>query len=262
MALLRSLCSSGSAALVLVAALCVQTAGGAEDPALKKPAPSLKSLTEDERTIMLRKMLSTYAALNSYNPAANVTAYGKASREVPPDLVTIKVKLVGKGKDVGTAVAALNAKKKALLGEVAGAGAKLVRSQVTSLDVREKRRRRSEATPAQENYQGHLQVALTMKTAGDPLDLIAKVTDGRVEAITQTRFEVSAAAQDTTELKQQALADARKRAEEQAGLLKAKLGRLINVSYRESPRRAPYGGASIITVHATAVFAREDETVD
>ena len=198
-------------------------------------------------------------ALGHYGRAQLITATGKATKQIQPDQVTIQVKLSGFGEDVGSVVTALKTQKKELLGSAQGANDNMARASVISLDVRENRRNRRNKGNSKEAYQGNMQLSLTMKIGDDPLALIAKVTDGRVEGISRTRFEVSDPSVNTDELKKQALADARDQAMEKAKLLQIKLGRLVNVTYRETPRRSNYGnGAAALTIRAMASFQRGD----
>lgn len=199
------------------------------------------------------------AALGYYDRTLLITTTGKATQQVQPDQVTIHVKLTGYGEDVGAVVTALNDQKNGLIEAAEGANETDTSAQVVSLDVRENRRNRRNKGEPEEAYQGNMQLSLTMKISGDPLTQIAKVTNGRVEGISRTRFEVSETAGDIDELKRQSLAEAREHAEEKAKLLQTKLGRLVNVNYRETPRRSGYGsGAASLTVRATATFERQD----
>ncbi|NNF80414.1 MAG: SIMPL domain-containing protein [Rhizobiales bacterium] len=203
------------------------------------------------------------AAVGYYDRSLLITTIGKATRQVKPDQVTIQVKLTDVGEDVGAVVTALNSQKKALIEAARGVNDNGASAQVITLDVRENRRNRRNEGDSKEAYLGTMQVSLTMKISGDPLALIAEVTNGRVEGISRTRFEVSEATGDNEELKQQALADARKKAMEKAKLLEIKLGRLVNVNYLETPRRSNYGhGATSLTVRATATFQRQDANSD
>ncbi len=203
------------------------------------------------------------AALGYYDRSLLITTTGKATQQVAPDQVTIQVKLSGFGEDVGAVVSALNAQKKELIEAAQGVNDSMASAQVITLDVRENRRNRRNKGNSEEAYQGNMQLSLTMKISGDPLALIAEVTNGRVEGISRTRFEVSDTNGNTDELKKQALADARKKAMEKAALLEAKLGRLVNVNYRETPRRSNYGnGAATLAVRATATFQREGANDD
>lgn len=197
--------------------------------------------------------------LGYYDRSLLITTTGKATQRIEPDQVTIQVKLTGSGEDVGAVVTALNAKKKELIEAAQGVNGESANAQVTTLDVREDRRNRRNKGNSEEAYQGTMQLSLTMKISGDPLVLIAEVTNGRVEGISRTRFQVSDPKGNSDELKEKALADARKQAEEKAKLLQTKLGRLVNVNYRENPRRSTYGhGATSLTVRATATFERQD----
>ncbi|MCP5082983.1 MAG: SIMPL domain-containing protein [Alphaproteobacteria bacterium] len=203
------------------------------------------------------------AALGYYDRSLLITTTGKAPQQVEPDQVTIQVKLTGVGEDVGAVVTALSAQKKELIEAAQGVNDNMASAQVISLDVRENRRNRRNKGNSKEAFQGTVQLSLSMKISGDPLALIAKVTNGRVEGISRTRFEVSDSNGNHDELKKQALADARKKAMEKAELLEIKLGRLVNVNYRETPRRSNYGnGATSLTVRATATFQRQDKKDD
>lgn len=203
------------------------------------------------------------AALGYYDRSLLITTTGKAAQQVEPDQVTIQVKLTGFGEDVGAVVNALNAQKKELVDAAKGVDDTMAKTQVVTLDVRENRRNRRNKGNSKEAYQGTMQLSLTMKVSGDPLELIAKVTNGRVDGISRTRFEVSESKANNDELKKLALADARKKAEEKAKLLETKLGRLVNVNYRETPRRSSYGnGHTMMTVRATATFQRQDAKDD
>ena len=199
------------------------------------------------------------AAIGYYDRALLITSTGKAIQQIEPDQVTIQVKLAGYGEDVGAVVAALNTQKKELIEAAQGINENKASAQVVTLDVRENRRNRRKKGNAEEAYQGTMQLSLTMKVSGDPLELIAEVTNGRVEGISRTRFEVSEAKGNTEELKKQALAQAREQAEKKAKLLETKLGKLVNVHYRETPRHSNYGnGVTSLTVQATATFQRLD----
>ncbi len=203
------------------------------------------------------------AALGYYDRSLLITTTGKAAQQVEPDQVTIQVKLSGFGEDVGAVVTALNAQKKELVEAAKGVDDAMAKTQVVSLDVRENRRNRRNKGNTKEAYTGTMQLSLTMKVSGDPLELIAKVTNGRVDGISRTRFGVSDSEGSNDELKKQALADARKKAEEKAQLLETKLGRLVNVNYRETPRRSNFGsGSTMMTVRATATFQRQDAKED
>ncbi len=189
-----------------------------------------------------------------------ITASGKASKQIEPDQVTLQVKLSAAGKDVGSVVLALNNRQNRLLDAAKGEGADVVSSSVSALDVREDRRSRRKNGNPDEAYKGTMQLSLTMKFSNNPLALIAKVTDGLVEGISRTRFGVSDQESGTEALKAEALANARKQAEAKAKLLNAKLGRLVNVTYRETPHRSSYGnGAATLQVRAMATFQREGE---
>ncbi len=203
------------------------------------------------------------AALGYYDRSLLITTTGKASQHVEPDKVIIQVKLTGFGEDVGAVVSALNSQKKELAEAAQGVDKAMAKTQVISLDVRENRRNRRNKGNSKEAYQGTMQLSLTMKISGDPLDLIAKVTNGRVDGISRTQFGVWDSNDSNDELKKQALADARRKAEEKAKLLETKLGRLVNVNYHETPRRSSFGsGNTMMTVRATATFQRQDAKED
>ena len=197
------------------------------------------------------------ASDRTLNHALLITATGNASKTVEPDQVTLQVTLSGVGRDVGSAVADLNAQKTELLQVAQAEGVNLTGTRVTALRVRENRRRRPIKILRDDEFSGTLQLSLSLQFEGDPLAMIAKLTAGRVDGITQTRFQVSDRNFDSDALKEEALADARKRAMEKAKLLQTNLGKLVNVTYRETPRRSSYsGGGAALTVSATAVFER------
>lgn len=255
MALAKTMHTVGITSLIALSALCtpVQAAGEAKTPRTVQLAANTPTPALDREALRLRSVL------RRYDRAMLITVSGKATKSIQPDQMTIQVKLSGFGEDVGAVVLALNSQKKEMLKAAEKAADQMVSAHVTSLDVREDRRRRRDNARSQDAYQGHMQLSLTMKFAGDPLELIAKVTNGRVDAISRTRFEVSEGDVDTKELKAAALADARKEAQEKAELLGTKLGQLLNVNYHETPRRSSYGhGPSMVTVRATATFQRAD----
>ncbi len=188
-----------------------------------------------------------------------ITVTGTASKRVSPDQVTMQVTVSASGPDVGSVVEDLNAQKQELMRAAEAEDAELISADVSSLNVRDTGSRRRNKQDGDRNYQGRMQVGLILRFSGDPLELIAKVTDGRVDGISGTRFQFSGQGVDSEALRQAALEDARERAQKKAELLETKLGRLLNVNYRETPLRNLHGSSGReLTVRANATFARDE----
>lgn len=196
------------------------------------------------------------AAQPSGGSVPSVTVSGEASTSLPPDLAIVRGGVTSDGKTAREASAANAKTMSAVLAAVKAAGIAEKDLQTSSFSIQPVRDREGQRVTG---FQASNRVTVQIRDLAKVSDVLDRMTEAGANTISGIEFAIASPSKTMDEVRGEAVADARRKAEIYARAAGASLGRAISISEEGAPSRPIVMRAAPKAAFATPVATGEEE---
>ena len=206
-------------------------------------------------------MLVAAPALAQGMPPAAISVTGEATVSVPPDLAEVDGGVASEAKTAREASEANNAAMAKLLAALKGAGIDAKDIQTSRLSLQPQRPPNYTGPSAIVGYHASNHVTVRVHDVTKVASVIDTLVSAGANEIGGINFMVSQASKLLDEAREQAVADARRKAEIYARAAGVTLGAPLSISEESSPGPMPFRARAVGGMAASAPVAQGEETL-